>query len=353
MKTLYRFSGALALSLILLLSSPRLDAQSTARVALVEQVTSASCGPCASQNPAFRSLLNNNLERVAVIKYQRGGGAYLDPMWSFNPGQVDSRITGYYGTFSFPQAWINGTYYGLPASINQATIDSELAEPAWWDIQIEQSLNEAQDEMSIRVVFKALRDFTESPDNQLRGMVVLIEDEVNYPSPPGYNSERDFFWVMRQMFPGTNGALLGQTFAGEEKVMEYTYPIDKTELDPERLRVVAFVQTLTSKEVHQAAVYREALPSGLNNPENLSELSLHPTLADRLITLSFALNQAETLQLSLYDASGRLVEDWGSALYAPGEHQRSLVLGELPAGVYYATLNGPSGSRVARFAVSR
>ncbi len=343
----------LFLVLVLVFAASSLKAQPAARIALVEQVTSASCNPCAAQNPAFKSLLENNLDHVAIIKYQRGGGGYLDPMWSFNPTQVDSRITSFYGTFSFPQAWINGTYYGTPGSISQATINSELSEPAWWDIAIDQQLSESGDELSVKVDFTALRDFQESSDLHLRAYVVIIEDEVNYPSPPGYNNERDFYWVMRYMLGGSNGALLGQQISGEQSTFEYTYNIDQSVINPERLRVVAFVQGLTTKEVHQAALYREETPSGIPVLSSLSELSVQPSLTSNLLNLSFSLLQPESLQIAVYDINGRLVETLGSEQYSAGAHSRSFVLADYASGVYFAALRSDRDSRIARFTVVR
>ncbi|GEM_PF-866354 len=352
-KSLLTTPSSLLLVLILALSSPVLDAQSVARVALVEQVTSASCGPCASQNPAFRTLLNANSENLAIIKYQRGGGGYLDPMWAFNPTQVDSRITSFYGTFSFPQAWINGTYYGTPGGINQSTLDNELSEPAWWSLDITQELNVAQDELSVSVSFEALRDFQESSDNYLRAHIVVIEEEVNYTSPPGYNSERDFYWVMRNMLTGAGGSILGQQFEGDITTLDYTYPIDLAEIDPTRLKVVAFVQTMTTKEVHQAGLYREAAPSGLDQTSTLGSLELSPTLVDQTLSLSFSLEQPETLTLQVYDLNGRLVETLNNAWYTAGTHQQTYVLGDYASGVYFAVIRSNNDSQTERFVVAR
>ena len=66
--------------MIALLMTMSLSAQ---RVILVEEVTSASCGPCASQNPAFDNLIGDNLDMVAIIKYQRGGD---NPACDTTPG---------------------------------------------------------------------------------------------------------------------------------------------------------------------------------------------------------------------------------------------------------------------------
>lgn len=39
------------------------------RMLLAEGFTSSTCGPCASQNPAFDALLHNNMDKITSIKY--------------------------------------------------------------------------------------------------------------------------------------------------------------------------------------------------------------------------------------------------------------------------------------------
>ena len=347
-----RASGTLLLAGALLLVQPNLSAQSVDRVALIEEVTSASCGPCEAQNPAFRALLDANLDNVAVIRYQRGGGSYVDPMWSFNPSQVDYRIASYYGTFSFPQTWTNGEYTGTPSTVNQTAIDAAFADPAWWDIAISQEYDASTKEMVVDVTFTALRDMLESTDNYLRAHVVLVEDEINYTSPPGYNNEKDFYSVMRTMYPGGTGINLGQQTTGQEEIVSFRYAVDESVIDPSRLTTVAFVQTLTTQDVHQAAIYRESTPSGIENPV-LSDFSLSPTLADQLITLSFSLLDASEARIDLYDINGRLVETLLQENLPAGNQQRSFVLPALAAGTYMSVLRAGDEQRIARFVVAR
>lgn len=40
------------------------------RLVLVEHFTQASCGPCASQNPALKAVLDANQGKVVALKYQ-------------------------------------------------------------------------------------------------------------------------------------------------------------------------------------------------------------------------------------------------------------------------------------------
>lgn len=344
----------MVLAALLLFSAPDLQAQSVDRIALIEQVTSASCGPCASQNPAFNMLLDNNLDNVAIIKYQRGGGSYIDPMWDFNPVQVDSRIASFYGVFSFPQTWINGEYTGTPSTLSQANIDAALDDPAWWDIQIEQTYNETTQELEIGTIFTALRDMQESTDNYLHAYVVVIEEEVNYSSPPGTNGETEFHWVMRSMVSGSSGENLGQQVDGQTNGFSYTYPVDLAELDPERLKVVAFVQTITTKEVAQAAVYRESEPTtGLQGPSVLADFALAPTLTDGMLTLSWSLLQGSEARIGVYNNNGALVQQLVQETLPAGPQQRTFVLGDLAPGTYHAVLQSGTEQRLARFVVVR
>jgi hypothetical protein len=54
------------------------------RLVLLEHFTQASCGPCASQNPALNALLDNNTTKVVAIKYQTSWPG-TDPMNAANP----------------------------------------------------------------------------------------------------------------------------------------------------------------------------------------------------------------------------------------------------------------------------
>jgi hypothetical protein len=64
------------------------------RTVLFEEFTQASCGPCASQNPGFNALLDENSDKTLAIKYQVWWPGF-DPMYLQNEPDVDSRV-GYY-----------------------------------------------------------------------------------------------------------------------------------------------------------------------------------------------------------------------------------------------------------------
>ena len=133
MKKLLLFSAALA-------STLALTAQPIQRKALIEEFTSATCGPCASQNPAFNALiLPNRDSKVVPVKYQVPIPSAGDPMYAQNMPESDARRS-YYGINGAPTATLNGRipdnnntpgggwtgYAGGPYGFNQTVIDNEF-----------------------------------------------------------------------------------------------------------------------------------------------------------------------------------------------------------------------------------
>lgn len=105
------------------------------RLVIVEHFTQASCGPCASQNPALKSLLDQNKTKVVPIKYQTSWPG-ADPMNAHNPAQVASRVS-YYGVTGVPGVRLDGNVAsGLPSAITQTNINSRHAVPSNFELQV-------------------------------------------------------------------------------------------------------------------------------------------------------------------------------------------------------------------------
>src|ERR1035437_2179900 len=91
------------------------------RFVMFEEFTNASCGPCASQNPAFDALLNSNTSKCTSIKYHTNWPG-VDPMNAQNPTDAGARVT-YYQVTGVPYACMDGSpitgsnYVGAPANL--------------------------------------------------------------------------------------------------------------------------------------------------------------------------------------------------------------------------------------------
>jgi len=90
------------------------------RLTLLEEFTQASCGPCASQNPALNTLLNANTTKAISIKYQTSWPG-VDPMNAQTQTDVGPRVT-YYTVSGVPNIRYDGNVLtGAPSVKLQLT----------------------------------------------------------------------------------------------------------------------------------------------------------------------------------------------------------------------------------------
>lgn len=241
------------------------------RTVLIEEFTNASCGPCASQNPAFNTLLNANTDRVIALKYQAPFPGF-DPMNQDNPTQVNTR-GDYYGLNGVPTAWIDGIlpdnsygggvgawnitpssgYAGGPYGYNQAALNYAKDQTTPISIDLTHSLSENLDEITITAKVKnvSAQDFSVTGG---RFHVVVIEQDIAFPTAPGSNGETEFSNVMRRMYPNDGGSPLNFIAAGDSVTFTFTEPIPDYVYDLREIAVVSFFQDNTTKFVYQAAL---------------------------------------------------------------------------------------------------
>lgn len=278
----------LVLLSILLFSVAIICAQADRRV-LVEEATNASCGPCASQNPAFDALLQANPDLVAVIKYHSWWPG-VDPMYDHNVEDNSARID-YYGINSVPRAVVDGQFNGQPAQVSQSMLNNYANDPSpFEEIDIYHYLSPDEDSIYIFMRIQAAQDISE---NFLRGHCVVVEKLIDFSSPPGFNGETDFYDVMKKMLPSANGTALKANWTdGEYKIIAQTWEL-KNVYDNNELSVVGFVQNSTTKISHQAGVSSDepfeplfdvdGAPAGITNLTSttcLSEFSPEVAIAN-------------------------------------------------------------------------
>jgi hypothetical protein len=224
-------------------------AQADRRV-MVEEATNASCGPCATQNPAFDALLQQNANKVAVLKYHASWPGY-DPMYNHNKGENDNRI-GYYGINSVPRAVVGGVFNGNPSSVSQSMLNQYASAPSPFDeIDIYQQLSDNQDSLFVFMRIRAAQSISEVG---LRGMCAVVEKHINFASPPGTNGEKNFMDVMKKMLPNATGTQLQTNWqAGEYNIIAQVWELENV-YNINQLGVVGFVQNTNSKAIHQSGI---------------------------------------------------------------------------------------------------
>lgn len=220
------------------------------RLVLIEGFSQASCGPCASANPAFNALLSANTTKATSIKYQVSWPG-TDPMNAQNPSDVAARVA-YYGVGGVPDSYMDGNVYaGSPSGITQTSINNQYAVPSPFSMNLTHWFNTVQDSIFINCEITASQN-TSLTTGRLR--VAMIEKHISFTTPPGSNGEKDFYNVMRKMYPNPNGTPLAASWTnGQKKTVSFKAKIPSYIYKKSEIAVVAWIQDDSDKNVKQAA----------------------------------------------------------------------------------------------------
>ncbi|HRF40826.1 MAG TPA: Omp28-related outer membrane protein [Saprospiraceae bacterium] len=255
-------------ALLLLLLPALTNAQAVRRV-MVESFTQASCGPCASQNPAFNALLQSNGDKVVLLKYQTNWPGY-DPMNEQNPSEVAARVT-YYQTTSVPNVRLDGVQNaGVASAVTQAMINNRLNQSTPIDMTLDHQISAGFDSIFIQCKIKNLGATEFNPGGVVLHTAVT-EKQILFPTAPGSNGEVDFKSVMRKMLPNASGAALAAIPAGDSVTITYAAALPSYIYNFARIGVVAFVQKTSDRQVYQAV---ESFPKPLQG--NIVDVAVYP-----------------------------------------------------------------------------
>lgn len=233
----------LIISLILLPAlSVNLMAQAKKYV-IFEHFTQASCGPCASQNPAMQATLNANVGRVHHIAYHTSWPGY-DPMNLYNPSQVSDRVS-YYGVTGVPDVVALGNkYQGSPTGVTQTLVDNLASDASPIRVIVTESSNGTTRTVLVKVFTV---DSVAAVNHKVR--VAVLESMINYTTPPGSNGEKNFPNVFRKMIPSTAGETFLLPALGDSAEFTFTYDLDLATWDTTRIYTCAFIQNDITKEI--------------------------------------------------------------------------------------------------------
>lgn len=255
---------------LLLLLLPALTKAQAVRRVMVESFTQASCGPCASQNPAFNTLLQSNGANVVLLKYQTDWPGY-DPMNEQNPSEVAARVA-YYGVTGVPNVRLDGVQNaGGSGSVTQAMLNNRLNQSTPIDMTLDHQISAGFDSIFIQCTIKNLGATEFNPGGVVLHTAVT-EKQILFPTAPGSNGEVDFKSVMRKMLPNASGAALAAIPAGDSVTITYAAALPSYIYNFARIGVVAFVQKTSGRQVYQAV---ESFPKPLQG-NNLVDVGVYP-----------------------------------------------------------------------------
>lgn len=231
---------------LLLLSLPIIFFAQVPKMVLYEGFTQASCGPCATQNPAINALIESNLDKLVPIKHQTSWPG-TDPMNQHNPTDVATRVS-YYNITGVPGRRLNGK----DINFNQANIDNEYNTNAKFTIFIEPIMNLTLDTIHVSVTVTALEDITTT---NFKTRYAVVEKEILFDNPPGSNGETRFIYVMKKFLPNAGGNNLPASMTTGQSVTFTGSWAHTNVYDIGQLAVVAYVQEdNTAKTVYQAGI---------------------------------------------------------------------------------------------------
>ena len=220
------------------------------RTVLLEHISNTSCPPCPEADELVEDLLSEfGPVQLIGIGYHAYWPSPEDPMYLAAKVGNDYRVKTYYKPASIPTAWIDGKKYvgNLTLPSYQAVRDSIEAHLSKAPGAVVEFINLVREDSSIsgELQVTALQSFPASTVLQ----IALIEDVIDYESPPGTNGQQHFEAVFREFYPDP----AGQTIAlntNEKERFNFSF-----KYQPEwgqDLSVVAFVQVNETKEILQA-----------------------------------------------------------------------------------------------------
>jgi hypothetical protein len=226
------------------------------RLVVVEHFTQASCGPCASQNPALEATLNSNSGDVIAVKHQVSWPG-SDPMNAhYLAGPEDRRQ--FYGITGVPNTSMDGGAAGAPNTVvTGASIGARAAVPSPFDLVVSHNVTGGQIDVTVDVTCTQAVS-----GSDMRVMIAVVEREVIFSSAPGSNGETEFYNVLKQYIPGTAGTTVAGSWAlNDNATINESWTLSNV-YDNNQLSVIAWVQDFTGNEIHQGGY---SAPVATNN----------------------------------------------------------------------------------------
>lgn len=324
------------------------------RLVLVEHFTQASCGPCASQNPALKTLLDANNTKVVALKYQTSWPG-VDPMNAANPTEAAARVQ-YYNVTGVPNSVMDGSGPGSPGSIvTTSTINNRYNTAAPLNITASHQWTPGYDSIQIGVFVANAGSATVSSGaaGSLKLHVAIIEEEVNYPSAPGSNGEKDFYQVMRKMVPDASGTTMVDSWtSGQTQMFVFKVAAPSYLANLNKVAVVAFIQDNSNKSVLNASRTTATTIAGLPdigvNAFAAATSGLCNGTTTPMVTIKNEGSLAITSATVAYAINGGtpVTQNWTGSLSAGATAVVTFPQVTLPAGTnsLVATVSSPNGT---------
>ena len=157
------------------------------RLVMLEEFTSATCGPCVSKNTLFHTWQTQNPDKFTSIYYHVNWPSPGDPMNLDNPGEVATRVSYYMPAASnyVPYSVLDGNYYnGSAGGWSMTTVNNRYAMPSPFEIQLQHQVSAGKDTVFSTMLVKCTQNVSAS----MTAHNVIIEKYIHFNSAPCANS---------------------------------------------------------------------------------------------------------------------------------------------------------------------
>lgn len=313
------------------------------RVALIEHFTNSSSTATVKADSAVNRFINNNELNVINLQYHTSNPSG-DPFYADNQ-VIPTARAGYYGLSTVPYGVLNGgVLNGVPKS--QHVFDYTVDKPFDTNYAIIESLRDSKfsilldskvhgNTLDVEAQISVNEDL---PATELSVRIAVIERRVT--GITGSNGETTFENVVKAMLPGAAGTTIYQAWNTSDHI-SITESWDLRRVyNPTELRVVAFMQNVTTKEIYQATMDTIGVMTGVDNPisgstDNGKSFVVYPNPADRFTFIKLSQETHDDVTIELYNYLGKLVY---AATLPEGSDIKEIPLENYSDGLYILRL---------------
>lgn len=338
----------------------------TNKNAIIEEFTGVRCPNCPDGHIIAANILASYPNRAFVIGYHPSNSNYTTPVNGSDPDFRRSQLDVYYastfiGSRFMPGAMINRREWGNPAEKNTSR--------GSWDGHAQTIMNEVSPcNVGVQTTYNATTEtltvdvevyFTQDISGTVTKLnCQLMEDGLvaeQYSGSANYVHKHVFRENLASIWgdpiaPTTNGTLITQ---------QYVFDMSNAEdpIDINNATVLVFVHDNNTDEVHTGVAVAASGGQGQTvsideEPESVFDLSVYPNPTSDVINLKIETNQAENLNVSIVDLTGKRVFET-TLNNSNGTRYMTLTKDELELsnGVYFIQMAGENNTLTKKIVV--
>lgn len=297
------------------------------RTILIEHFTNMS-----EKSSAADNMLDNlaSLSGPNVIDLQYHTSDSLDPFYLQNPVIPDARQF-YYGLNVIPFSVINGGSLSTQQIdyVNTILSSAQIGIESLYDSEFNLKLTTMQDgnRLYAETIVTSVQDI---PLTELSVRIAVIEPLIVESQASGEDSI--FRNVVRAMLPNAAGNSLHKPWQKGETYRIVEWWDIANILNPQGLKVVAFIQNEETRVIHQAAIDTRGIVNALDesSANGIPELKIFPNPADDNLHIDFSTTDPGSYRIDLLNSVGAAV--YSQRVSAMMHH--IIKVSNLPQGVY-------------------